>query len=141
MRYRAFLSYSHADEKWARWLMRRLEAYRVPKNLVGTPGRDGPIPARLGQVFRDRDELPSAGDLSSTINAALQDSQALLVICSPASAQSRWVNAEINAFRALHGNDNIFSFVVAGDPGSREPGLASFPTALIEPEIADGPER
>lgn len=141
MRYRAFISYSHADEKWARWLMRRLEAYRVPKNLVGTPGRNGTIPPKLGQVFRDRDELASAGDLSSTITAALNDSAALVVVCSPASAQSRWVNAEINAFRALHGNDRIFSYVVAGDPGSREPGKASFPSALIEPEVAGGPER
>jgi tetratricopeptide (TPR) repeat protein len=141
MRYRAFISYSHADEKWARWLMRRLEAYRVPKNLVGTSGRYGVIPPKLGQVFRDRDELASAGDLSSTITAALTDSAALVVVCSPASAQSRWVNAEIDAFRALHGNDRIFSYVVAGDPGSREPGTASFPSALIEPEVAGGPER
>ena len=33
MRYRAFLSYSHTDEKTARWLMRRLESYRVPGKL------------------------------------------------------------------------------------------------------------
>ena len=141
MRYRAFLSYSHADEKWARWLMRRLEAYRVPRNLVGAPGRDGPIPAKLGQMFRDRDELPSAGDLSSTISAALAESSALVVICSPASARSRWVNAEIDAFRASGRGDRIFSFIIDGDPASREPGVASFPPALIEPETPGGPER
>ena len=141
MRYRAFLSYSHADEKWARWLMRRLEAYRVPRNLVGAPGRDGPIPAKLGQMFRDRDELPSAGDLSSTISAALADSSALVVICSPASARSRWVNAEIEAFRASGRGERIFSFIIDGDPASREPGVASFPQALIEPETPGGPER
>lgn len=141
MRYRAFLSYSHADEKWARWLMRRLEAYRVPRNLVGAPGRDGPIPAKLGQMFRDRDELPSAGDLSSTISAALADSSALVVICSPSSARSRWVNAEIEAFRASGRGGRIFSFIIDGDPASREPGVASFPQALIEPETPGGPER
>ena len=141
MRYRAFISYSHADEKSARWLMRRLEAYRVPRNLVGTAGRDGPIPAKLGQMFRDRDELPSAGDLSSTITAALNDSAALVVVCSPASAQSRWVNAEVQAFRASGRSDAIFSFIIAGDPASREPGKASFPPALLEPETPGGPER
>lgn len=141
MRYRAFLSYSHADEKWARWLMRRLEAYRVPRNLVGAPGRDGPIPAKLGQMFRDRDELPSAGDLSSTISAALADSSALVVICSPSSARSRWVNAEIEAYRASGRGERIFSFIIDGDPASREPGVASFPQALIEPETPGGPER
>lgn len=141
MRYRAFLSYSHADEQWARWLLRSLESYRVPASLVGTRGRHGPIPAKLGQVFRDRDELPSAGNLSGVINQALQDSQCLVVICSPVSAQSRWVNAEIQAFRARHGDERIFSFVVAGDPASRMLDTGSFPPALIEPEYAGGPER
>jgi tetratricopeptide (TPR) repeat protein len=141
MRYRAFISYSHADEKTARWLMRQLEAYRVPRNLVGAPGRDGPIPAKLGQMFRDRDELPSAGDLSSTISAALADSSALVVICSPSSARSRWVNAEIEAFRASGRGERIFSIIIDGDPASREPGVASFPQALIEPESPGGPER
>lgn len=141
MRYRAFISYSHADEKWARWLLKRLESYRIPGNLVGTPGRDGPIPAKLGQMFRDRDELPSAGDLSSTISAALADSDALIVICSPASARSRWVNAEIQAFRESGRGERIFSVIVGGDPASRVPELASFPSALIEPETPGGPER
>jgi hypothetical protein len=141
MRYRAFISYSHADEKWARWLLKRLESYRVPANLVGTPGRDGPIPAKLGQMFRDRDELPSAGDLSSTISAALADSDALIVICSPASARSRWVNAEVQAFRNSGRGERIFSFITGGDPASHAPESASFPPALIEPETPGGPER
>lgn len=141
MRYRAFISYSHADEKWARWLLKRLESYRVPAKLVGTPGRDGPIPAKLGQMFRDRDELPSAGDLSSTISAALADSDALIVICSPSSARSRWVNAEVQAFRNSGRGERIFSFITGGDPASRAPESASFPPALIEPETPGGPER
>ena len=29
-KYRAFISYSHSDEKWARWLHRGLETYRMP---------------------------------------------------------------------------------------------------------------
>ena len=36
-KYKAFISYSHSDEKWARWLHRSLENYRVPKRLVGQP--------------------------------------------------------------------------------------------------------
>ena len=64
MRYAAFLSYSHADARWAQWLHRRLENYRVPSRLVGTPGPNGPIGPRLGTIFRDRDELPTSGDLA-----------------------------------------------------------------------------
>ena len=34
-KYRAFLSYSHADTRWAKWLHGRLEAFRIDKELVG----------------------------------------------------------------------------------------------------------
>ena len=131
VRYRAFLSYSHVDAAWARWLLRKLEGYRVPSRLVGTPGIDGPIPARLGAMFRDRDELPSAGDLSSSIRAALDDSASLVVICSPAAAQSQWVNAEVEAFRSSGRGARVLCFIVAGDPGDRDPATDCFPPALL----------
>lgn len=62
-RYWAFISYSHADEAWARWLHKALETYTVPRRLVGGPHPDGRIPQRLYPVFRDRDELPSSHEL------------------------------------------------------------------------------
>jgi tetratricopeptide (TPR) repeat protein len=67
-------------------------------------------------VFRDRDELPTAGDLSSTIREALSESDALIVICSPAAARSQWVDAEVRAFMAQGRTDRIFCFIVEGDP-------------------------
>jgi eukaryotic-like serine/threonine-protein kinase len=141
VRYGAFLSYSHADERHARWLLQRLEGYRVPKRLIGTAGRHGPVPARLGPVFRDRDELHAAGDLGSTITAALADSAALVVVCSPAAARSRWVNAEADAFRASGRSNRIFCFVVDGDPTGRDPGEVCFPPALLAPDVEGGPPR
>ena len=87
-----------------------------PARLVGTHGRAGAIPAKLGAVFRDRDELPTAGDLSSTIREALSESDALIVICSPSSARSQWVDAEVRAFMAQGRSDRIFCFIVEGDP-------------------------
>lgn len=135
MRYRAFLSYSHHDAAWARWLLRRLEGYRVPSRLVGTPGLDGPIPARLGAMFRDRDELPSAGDLSDTIRGALAESATLVVVCSPSAAQSRWVDAEVEAFRASGRGARVLCFVVDGDPASRAPGRDCFPPALLRADV------
>ena len=59
-RYRAFISYSHADRRWGHWLHRTLEGYRVPRKLVGMAGVEGPVPARLTPVFRDLDDLPAA---------------------------------------------------------------------------------
>ena len=72
----AFISYSHADEKWAAWLHRAIETYSVPKSLVGGATRSGPGPARLFPVFRDRDELPGASSLNTQIQSALQQSRA-----------------------------------------------------------------
>lgn len=132
--YKAFISYSHRDEAWAAWLHRSLEAYRVPRRLVGSPGRFGPVPARLSPVFRDRDELPSAADLSDTVKAALADSETLIVICSPAAAGSEWVAEEIRHFRALGRGERILCMIVDGDPHATAPELACFPPALREDE-------
>ena len=135
MRYAAFLSYSHADARWATWLLRKLEGYRVPPRLVGTLGAHGVIGPRIGKVFRDRDELPSAGDLGQTIREALAESASLVVVCSPEAARSRWVDAEVQAFRALGRGDRIICFVVAGDPGATGSDGCCFPTATT---AADG---
>lgn len=98
-RYKAFISYSHADESSARWLHRNLERYKVLKRLIGLASPMGPIPARLMPIFRDRDELATASDLGQVLENALTDSGSLLVVCSPASARSRWVNEEIRFFK------------------------------------------
>ena len=139
MQYRAFLSYSHADASWVRWLLRRLETYRVPRRLVGTQGMHGRIGPRLGKFFRDRDELPSAGDLGGTIRAALDDSDNLIVICSPTAAKSQWVNAEIDSFRASGRGDRIHAFIIDGNPASRDPTQDCFPPALLRPEREGDP--
>lgn len=133
MRYKAFMSYCHADQAWAEWLHKSLESYRVPRRLVGKPGSHGSVPARLVPVFRDRDELSSASDLSGKIKAALIDSETLLVICSPAAARSTWVNEEIRLFRSL-GRKRIYCVIVDGDPQSKDPLHACFPPALLEDE-------
>jgi tetratricopeptide (TPR) repeat protein len=131
MKYCAFVSYNRADTAVAKWLSRRLEAYRVPGRLVGTVGAHGVIGRRLGTVFRDRDELAAADDLGGAVRAGLADSEVLIVICSPSASASRWVNAEIEAFRALGRSDRIFAFVVGGEPGV-EPGPGNpFPPALL----------
>ncbi|HEU4619706.1 MAG TPA: toll/interleukin-1 receptor domain-containing protein [Gammaproteobacteria bacterium] len=136
-RYRAFISYSHHDERTARWLHGALERYRVPRRLVGRRTTVGAVPARISPVFRDREELPTATDLGRAVSAALEQSSALIVICSPAAAQSRWVGEEIRAFRRLGRQERIFCVIVAGEPN----GLGDadcFPPGLLEPLGAGG---
>ena len=130
-RYRAFLSYSHADTKWATWLLRRLEGYRVPERFHGRAAPVGEISARLSPVFRDRDELPTADDLGDAVRDALARSATLIVICSPAAARSRWVNEEVLAFKRLgRGDRRVFALIVAGEPGAKEAVEECFPPAL-----------
>ena len=97
-RYWAFISYASKQTSLARTLHKRLETYRVPRDLVGRPGRDEPIPRKLFPIFRDRDELPLSSDLGSSIQDALRASRYLIVLCSRNAATSRWVNEEVRYF-------------------------------------------
>ena len=115
-RYRAFIAYSHQDEVWAKWLHKALETYRVPTRLVGTTTAVGRIPRRLAPIFRDRVELPTASDLSRKIDEALGQSVNLIVICSPDSATSHYVNEEIRTFKSLGRADRILCLIVGGEP-------------------------
>ena len=140
-RYSAFISYSHRDERWARWLQTALESYRVPAHLACAQ----PVVAerRLRPVFRDRTDLPGATDLGAHIREALQDSANLVVICSPDASASRWVNEEIRYFRSLGRADRIFCLIADGEPNASElPGRESqecFPPALRFLDGPDGP--
>jgi tetratricopeptide (TPR) repeat protein len=133
-KYVAFLSYSHRDAKWGSWLHKALESYRPPKQLVGTVTARGPVPKRVSPVFRDREELASATDLGSLLREALAQSACQIVICSPSSARSKWVNEEILAFKRLGREDRIFCLIVDGEPyASGMPGRDDeecFPPAL-----------
>jgi len=116
-RYWAFISYSHADTKEAEWLHKSLEGFRVPPLLVGTESRNGVVPRRIFPVFRDRDELPTSADLGANLHAALRNARYLVVICSPTSAKSMWVNAEVEFFKRTHGNANVLCLIIGGAPG------------------------
>ena len=49
-KYRAFISYSHADTAWAKWLHRALESFTIDKDLVGRETATGAIPKALSIV-------------------------------------------------------------------------------------------
>lgn len=133
-RYVAFISYSHRDVKVARWLHRALERFRVPE-IPNKPARDGAARlTSLRPVFLDREELSSSPDLAASVRAALQQSRFLIVVCSPGSARSRWVNEEVVSFQALGRADRILCLVVAGEPNATSRGfggdLECLPPAL-----------
>jgi len=134
-KYVAFISYSHKDAKWADWLHKSLERYRVPGKLRR---RDSvsPIPKRLLPIFKDRDELSAATSLSERIQDAIAASEAMIVICSPHSAGSHYVNEEILTFKRLGTGGRILPIIVAGEPDSETD--ECFPPALKYRLDADG---
>lgn len=136
--YWAFISYSHSDEKSAAWLHRTLETYRVPGNLVGKAHRDGPLPRRLFPVFRDRDELASGHDLNEKIQRALEGSRYLVVLCSPRSARSLYVNEEIRRFKLMGRRERILAIIIEGEPKDVGGPADCFPQALRHPLRDDG---
>ena len=54
LKYRAFLSYSHRDAAWAKWLHRALEAYRIDKDLVGRETAHGLVPGKTLRLHLPR---------------------------------------------------------------------------------------
>jgi len=127
-KYKAFISYSHRDKKWADWLHKRLETYVFPKHVPSLKTR------RLKPIFRDREDLSVSSDLSRNIRKALLQSECLIVICSPYAAQSKWVNKEIREFRHLNPHAEIFPIIVGGEPHAEQRDLSPerecFPEAL-----------
>ena len=138
-RYWCFISYSHKDEAVARWLARSIEGFRVPRQLVGVAGREGePVPKLVRPVFRDRDELPASADLGATLREALEASRVLVVLCSPDSARSRWVEEEILSFKRRGLTGRILAVIVRGRPNAANAAEECFPDALRFALLPDG---
>jgi hypothetical protein len=128
LRFRAFLSYSHADTAWAKWLHRALEAYRIDKDLVGRETVAGPVPKSLRPIFRDREDFAAGHSLSEQTLKTLEASQFLVVICSPNAARSKYVDEEIRRFKAQGRAARVIAIIVDGEPG--DPQRECFPPAL-----------
>ena len=124
-KYFAFISYQRKDEKHAEWLRRSLEKYHLPANLRK---ENVALPKDIRPIFRDSLEL-SGGFLAKEIERALNDSRFLLVVCSPNSAKSPWVNKEIQTFIDQGREDCIIPFIIDGVPYSNDDNEC-FPPAL-----------
>ena len=159
IKYWAFLSYSHQDNReqhsgspevgsrcWAKWLYDALKTFSIPAEFVGQMnGRGEIIPERIDPIFRDEPERPEPADLSAAIRQALEQSICLIVICSPRSAQSLQVNEAVRYFKQLGRGNNILPIVVAGEPhastgnqSGRSPADECFVPALLHPVLPDG---
>ena len=105
MLYKAFVSYSHAaDGKLAPTLQAALERFAKPWNQM-----------RAMRVFVDKASLSANPGLWSTIEAALDESEYFLLLASPSSAQSLWVQKEVEHWAQLGRARQLLIALTEGD--------------------------
>lgn len=134
--YDAFLSYSRADTPVAEGIQKGL--HRVGRKI----GRLHAL-----RVFRDKTDLAASPSLWEKITDALDTSRYLVVVLSPNSAESEWVNKEVDYWLAHRGRNNLVlvladgTIVWDGTHGRFDPACSTAaPPALVTPDaLGDEP--
>lgn len=131
--YNAFISYRHGplDSKIAAAVQKQLERFRVPKAIAKATGI-----RKIQRVFRDKDELGMVGELNENIEEALVNAEYLIVICSPATRGSIWVQKEIELFLKTHSPNRVLAVLADGEPEDVVPELLRY--REVEMEDDDG---
>lgn len=110
--YAAFISYSSKDEKVAKALWKKLEHYRLPAVLQK---QYEDVPKKM-HVFLDQGDITPGDTVENALSRELADSKKLIVICSPNSALSKYVELEVSNFLKLgHSRNDIIPYIIAGD--------------------------
>ena len=135
-KYFAFISYSRKDSRAAAFLHKKLEKFRIPIKRVPEEMRKG-LQKFVRPVFRDKRDL-EVGESSFTedVKRALEESRFIIVLCSPNSAQSVWVDNEIKHFLSTHDGDlsKVVPVVLSGNPGSEDPKSECLSACLLSEE-------
>jgi hypothetical protein len=106
-RYKAFISYSHAaDGRLAPSLQAALQKFAKPFYKL-----------RAVQIFRDQTDLSANPSLWSVIQNALRQSEFFLLLASPKSTESQWVNREVEYWLEVNGGkvDKLFIILTEGE--------------------------
>jgi WD40 repeat protein len=104
--YDAFLSYAHRD---------RQVTVAIQKGLHQIGRRIGQL--RALRVFRDDTNLAANPDLWGKIAEALDNSRYMIVVLSPQSAASHWVNEEISYWLQCRGHEQLMLVLAEGHLG------------------------
>lgn len=161
VKYDAFISYRHSelDSFVAETLHKQLESFKLPRGVVrnktlemrqpeakcsevirqenGDVEQHRPtvltreVKTRIHRVFRDKEELPLATNLADPITEALQNSEYLIVICSPRLPESMWCRKEIETFIEMHDREHVLAVLAEGEPDT------SFPEELLYREAEE----
>lgn len=106
-KYFAFISYKRkgVDEKVANWIDSKLEKYPYPKEYVSEENRPEDD-TMIRKIFIDTKELPVTEEkFEDKIKEAIKNSRYLILVCSDMSAESVYVNSEVEYFLQTHNNE------------------------------------
>ena len=119
--YNAFISYRHHpdDIRVAEQVHRSLERFRVPAAIKKRCGK-------IQRLFRDKDELPITSNLTEDITRALKNADYLIVICSEHTAESLWVQREIELFLTTHDRSKVLTVLASGQPKDTIPEILQY---------------
>src|SRR4030095_5736973 len=105
MRYKAFISYSHAaDGKLAPAVQHSLHRIAKPWYRL-----------RTMRVFRDQTNLATSPGLWTSIVSALREAEFFLYLASPAAAQSPWVKKEVDWWLKNRSHQTFLIVLTDGD--------------------------
>lgn len=108
--YDAFICYRHGpiDNKAAETLQKNLEHFRPPRDFRKA-GK------RIRRIFVDKGELSSCSNFQLQTREALKNAGFLIVMCSPGTKDSFWVNYEIDTFLEFHDRSRILAVMTSGE--------------------------
>ena len=120
----AFISYSREDRRLSARLSRSIRRYRPP--------RKANLGKRRLRVFRDEERLTVGGRLSTKLTDRIKQSHHLVLLASPAAAESPWVDEEVAAFLARpDGDEYVLPVLVRGTPETAFPKSLASQTPLF----------
>ena len=126
-KYFTFISYKSDDLKEAWSLKKKLDGYKLPTLLCKQYNKDR---KPTHEAFLDKTNI-QPGDLTDELRENLDNSHYLIVICSPRSAKSEYVTAEIEWFTRNGRENEMFLFIIESDSKHIE---ANFNPAIKEAE-------
>lgn len=115
-KYFAFISYKSDDLKEAWALKKKLDRYKLP-SVLRKQYKKEKLPTY--EAFLDKTNI-QPGILTDELRDNLDNSHYLIVICSPRSAKSNYVKAEIEWFTRDGREKDMYLFIIESDPNKIE---------------------